>query len=322
MIIKFSRFIYILVISIIFVLLIGCSSKDSNKEISTNNIVEQKEDIINTATEETVSYKKTDETQSIINSDENVLPTAPDIKKIIDKGYLEIAILNEDLPPCVMTKKNGELYGFDIELAQGIADSLGVEVKFNRSALSFNDMYEMVAHGHVDMVISKLSHTFKRAQHILYSRPYLNIKQSLLVNRLELISNKVDENNPLNYLNSKDATIGVLDNSSYEDWAKEVFPNANIRKYLTWESIVDDVIDGEITAAFYDDIEIMMIVKKNPDIILNVVIYVLKDRKDSISIGLHNDSIHLRQYVNSYLENFDINADVNTLMDKYPEVFQ
>lgn len=322
MIIKSSRFIYILVISILFLLLIGCNNKDDNKETSTNNQVEHKENIINTATEEMDNHKKTDETQILINSDENILPTAPDIKKIIDKGYLEVAILNEDLPPCVMTKEDGKLYGFDIELAHGIADSLGVEVKFNRSALSFNDMYEMVAHGHVDMVISKLSHTFKRAQHILYSRPYLNIKQSLLVNRLELISNKVDENNPLKYLDSKDATIGVLDNSSYEDWAKEVFPNANIRKYLTWESIVDDVIDGEITAAFYDDIEVMMIVKKNPDIILNVVIYVLKDRKDSISIGLHNDSIHLRQYVNSYLENFDINADVNTLMDKYPEVFQ
>lgn len=248
------------------------------------------------------------------------VPLSSDIKRIIDRGTLVVGLHTDDLPPCVMTDANGELSGYDIDLAKNIALALGVKIKFERKAVTFNDLFKMVAQRKCDVVISKFSLTFERAKSISYTRPYLNIKQALLVNRIKLIQNRAD-NNPMKYLRTSKIKVGVLENSAYVGYTKDLFPKAEIVHYKKWVDAVDDVKDGEITAAFYDDIEIVMLVRNNPDIVLYTSVYVLKDRKDPIAIGVNSNDKNLLEWLNIYLDTYEINEDVNTLIKKYPEVF-
>lgn len=248
------------------------------------------------------------------------LPMSPDIERIVKKGELIVAVHSEDQPPCIMTDANGQLYGYDISLAKGIARDLGVKIKFDRTAKSFNDLFKMVAQRKCDIVISKFSQTFERAKSISYTRPYLNIKQSLLVNRMDLVKNKA-ESNPMRYLRNSKIKVGVIANSAYVNYSQGLFPGAELVEYKDWDKAINDVKSGNINVAFYDDIEIVRLVRNNPDIVLYTSVYVLKDKKDPIAIGVNSNDKSLRDWLNIYLDTYEINEDINSLIKKYPEIF-
>ncbi len=55
----------------------------------------------------------------------------PDIRKIIDRGKLIVAVYHNDMAPFFMRDSQGGLYGVDIRLTEEIAAKLGVKVEFN-----------------------------------------------------------------------------------------------------------------------------------------------------------------------------------------------
>jgi polar amino acid transport system substrate-binding protein len=72
---------------------------------------------------------------------------APDIKAILDRGELIVAMTEGDQPPFYYVGPDGQLAGLDATLARDIASRLGVKVSFNRSPKSFNEVVELVAQG-------------------------------------------------------------------------------------------------------------------------------------------------------------------------------
>src|SRR5439155_17481700 len=92
---------------------------------------------------------------------------APDIARIVARGELIVAMLGVDTPP-FFYEKNGELVGVEVDLAKAIAKELGVQVRFNRTAKSFNGVVDIVARGEADMALSKLSRTLARTQVISF----------------------------------------------------------------------------------------------------------------------------------------------------------
>jgi polar amino acid transport system substrate-binding protein len=95
---------------------------------------------------------------------------APDIKAILDRGELIVAMTAGDQPPFYYVEPNGQLAGLDATLARDIASRLGVKVSFNRSPKSFNEVVELVAQGGADVAISKLSRTLVRAQMVRFTK--------------------------------------------------------------------------------------------------------------------------------------------------------
>lgn len=107
----------------------------------------------------------------------------PDVQRILDRGKLVVALLDQDNPPFFRADAADQLTGLDIDLARAIADQLGVEVEFNRSAKTFDSVIKTVYNAQADLAISKLSRTLSRAKSIRFSSPYLKMRQGLLVNR-------------------------------------------------------------------------------------------------------------------------------------------
>ena len=98
----------------------------------------------------------------------------PDIKRIIDRKKLIVAVVESNHPPFfTVSSKTGKMCGFDVELAEGIAAGLGVELEFNRDAKTFNELVDIVSRHEADIVISKLSLTLTRSKKVLYSNPYI-----------------------------------------------------------------------------------------------------------------------------------------------------
>ena len=103
------------------------------------------------------------------------------IEAIKEKGQLVVGT-SADYPPYEFhTEINGEdtIVGFDIAIAQAIADDLGVQLKL--VDMSFDNLLMSLANGEFDMVIAAMSADEERMKTTDFSDPYLESKNLVLV---------------------------------------------------------------------------------------------------------------------------------------------
>ena len=108
-------------------------------------------------------------------------PSQSAIDKIKEKGKLVVGT-SADYPPYEFhTEINGvdTIVGFDIAIAQAIADELGVKLEL--IDMSFDNLLMSLASGEFDMVIAALSSDEEREKAVDFSDPYLSSKNLILV---------------------------------------------------------------------------------------------------------------------------------------------
>jgi ABC-type amino acid transport substrate-binding protein len=245
----------------------------------------------------------------------------PDIEKIKQRGKIVVAMLGKDVPPFFMKHKDGGFYGLDVKLAEGIAAELGVELEFNRSAMSFNDVVQEVIEGRADLAISKISRTLARGQKVLFSRPYIVLRQGLLFNRLQLAraaAGKAEQE----FVKNLVGPVAVIQHSSYEIFLKSKFPQATVISMPSWDQdIIPAVVEGRVMAAYRDELEVKKIIRGKPKEVLRLKTVILKDTQDPIAMVLPHGSYNLQQWINIYLDTIQLNYTADTLLDEYEEIF-
>lgn len=218
------------------------------------------------------------------NIDLNAKPQLnPSIQAIRDSGVLRIGIAYPDNLPLYGHDKNGEPIGYDIDLARGMAQALQVEPIFSQPKVTYSRLIQLASADQVDVAIGKLSVTIPR---LGYAKPipYLNLHQSLLINRkvLDRISPDPDSIGPS--LRTAPLRIGVISGSSHAVWGSTTFPKARFTTYPDWQACVDALINREVDALFRDGFETSRIVKSKPRLALDYVPIILKDKIDNIAM--------------------------------------
>ena len=238
-----------------------------------------------------------------------------EVQDIVKRGKLVVAMYSKDAPPFYYVDKNNQLTGFDVVLIEGFAKLLGVPVEYNRSAKFLNDTVTMVENHEVDLAITKLSMTFKRASRVLFADPYITLHQSLLINRLELIKQLKGrpQEEAIQNLSGK---LGVVAKSSYVDYAKH-FHNTELVPYSTWDEAIKDAREGKITAAMRDDAEVKLILREHPEYALDLMSVILKDAKDPKGIAVSTDHNQLRLLLNFYIKTLDWNITGDQMINNY-----
>lgn len=255
---------------------------------------------------------------SASNYDLNRSQNPPDIERILSRGKLIVAVLNKENPPFFMTDESGQLVGADIVLAKEIAAQLGVPVEFNRSAKTFNDVVQQVYDLEADIAISKISRTLQRTKNVSFSRPYLTMRQGLLINRVQFTQQSKGKN-VAETLRTLEGKVGVIRGSSYVGFVKQKFPQATVAEFSTWPEVVKAVTQGDVLAAYRDELEVKKIVRNNPDAALQFQTVALTDTQDPLSVVLPWDSRTLQSFVDQYLEVMHPQDTVDTLLDRYIE---
>lgn len=244
----------------------------------------------------------------------------PDIQRILRRGKLIVAILNQDNPP-FFTAREGTLDGSDVDVARSIAEQLGVPVEFNRSAKTFDQVVQTVYRLEADLAISKLSRTLNRAKTVRFSQPYVTMRQGLLVNRLQLVQ-QANGRSVTEVIRNLDGKIGVIQGSSYVGFTQKRFPKAQVVEFPSWSAAVDAVMQGDVLATYRDELEVKKVVLSKPDVALQLQTIALTDTEDSIAIALPWDSQHLLAFVNQALDMMNINDTADSLLQAYPDRLQ
>lgn len=246
----------------------------------------------------------------------------PDITRITSKKTLVVAMTAADQVPFFFINSRKVLVGLDVQIAREIADKLGVEVKFDRSAKSFDEVVTNVVQGRADVAISKLSRTFPRAKNVRFSVPYITFKHGLLINRINA-ARAIRELHitEKEYIQKFHGKLGVIEHSSYELFAKTNFPYARIISFKKWEDVISAVNDGYIDAAYRDELEIKKIIRLNPDASLRIKTALITDKSDSISVAVRCTDTNLLAFINMVIESGSFSSNAEQLFDSYGDLF-
>ena len=253
--------------------------------------------------------------------DTTVTTMPPDIAQILARGKLVVAVLGNDNAPFFMDTGEAQPGGLDIRLAQEIADQLDVKLELNRTADTFNGVVDTVYNREADLAISKISRTMKRARRVRFSRPYLQMRQGLLVNRL-LLAQQTTTENVVEAIRQLTGDVGVITGSSYVGFLQQRFPKATIVELESWQDIVTAVSSGEILAGYRAELEIKKGVLTKPDAALQLKTAVLTDTQDSLAMVLPWDSSHLLAFVNQYLDTLDTDLTVDGILAEFSSYWE
>lgn len=244
-----------------------------------------------------------------------------DITRIIDRGVLKVAIYNKDTEPYYYVNDRGEFTGIDVELIKGFARLLKVDIEFDRSSQSLDDVIGKVSSKQVDLAICKLSITFSRSSKVLFSKPYLRLYQSLLVSRLALSQQQRGRSREETIQNLS-GKIGVIANSSYVGYAKRHFKSMEVEGFDSWLGVVDAVANNQIVAAYRDDSEIKKVIRNDPDGAIDLFAVVFLDALDPKGIAVPWDSPHLKSLLDHYISSLDLNLNADKVLFEYDVVLE
>ncbi len=145
-----------------------------------------------------------------------------DTMQLVSDGTLTIGTSAEYEPFEYM--EDGEYKGFDLELAQAIADDLGLELKIEN--VDFDTIVPGVASGtKYDMGIAAITATPEREKEVSFTDSYYMDDQAIVT---MADNTEITGDNYADALNAEGVKIAVQSGSTAEAFAKENFPNAEL----------------------------------------------------------------------------------------------
>ena len=127
----------------------------------------------------------------------------PDVQAIIDRGVLRVGVKNAVIGFGYQDPLTNEYSGMEIDLAQGLADQLGVEVEY--TTVTAATRTELLDSGDIDCVLATFTLTDERKQSWDFTTPYYTAPVTGLVEDASGIASLAD---------LKDKTVGVSSGST------------------------------------------------------------------------------------------------------------
>ncbi|MDI3492606.1 MAG: polar amino acid transport system substrate-binding protein [Desulfomicrobiaceae bacterium] len=166
------------------------------------------------------------------------------LNAIVKRGELRVG-LDAGYMPFEMTTKQGEIVGFDVDLAKEMAKAMGVKLTIVNT--DFDGIIPALMADKFDIIISGITVTQERNLKINFADPYIVVGQTVLVAKKHAGSVKSykDLNDPKYVVASRIGTTG-------EQAVKRLMPKAQYKSFEKESDGAMEVINGNADAFVYD----------------------------------------------------------------------
>ena len=172
-------------------------------------------------------------------------PAAEDaVHRIVASGQLRVGISGVQ-PPLNMKSRSGELIGLDVDLAEALAEAMGLELVVVERP--FADLLPGLERGELDLVISSLTITPARNAQVAFAGPYL-ISGATVLTREKLLAELDD----VDALDAPERTFGVRAGSTGEALVREALPRAKRVAVDDLATLIPRIASGEIDGLVSD----------------------------------------------------------------------
>lgn len=232
--------------------------------------------------------------------------------------------ISHKAPPFAMHTSPKTVIGLDVELAQLLARTLGVELTFVELAVS--DRIAALTSGRVDLVIAALTRTAARARHINFSAPYLTISQGALV-RKELLYNAKGDREimraPLDDYHGlarlPGITIGVKRNTRPERLARKNFPGSHFKLFSNVDEAVSALVDGQVDAVVHDAPFLRAWTMLNASKTYKIKGLFGTATQEHLCIGMRKGDLEFLEFLNTFVIEAQADGTLSALRDSYLE---
>ena len=303
--------------------LTGCSSKGTSdksttaaktsaqetKETATKS-AETKDTEAGSSEENTSAEAKSEEAETELGSEEvsteiGTGESADDLlAQIKERGNIVVA-MEGTWAPWTYHDDNNDLVGYDVEVAQNIAEKLGVEVEFVEG--EWDGLLAGLDAGRYDIMVNGVGVTDERAEKYNFSTPYAYNKTAVIVR------GDYDEISSMEDLNGKKTanTISSTYAAQAEAYGATVTPVDDLNQ--TIELLLSNRIDATLNAeVVFNDYK-----KEHPD--SNIKIATYSDQVEEIAIPIRkgDDTVTLLEAVNDALDEMAKDGTLTELSEKY-----
>ena len=227
------------------------------------------------------------------------------LQKVLDQGYITLG-LDDTFAPLGFRDEDGEVVGFDIDLAKAVALELGVELRIQ--PIEWDSKVLELNSGNIDMIWNGLTITDERLLTINFSEPYLNNRQIVLVRTgFELLD--VEDLSGL--------AVGVQIDSSGQSALEANSVFSSIGEYVKFNTFTEALLDLEssrIDVIVIDEIMARYIVSQNTYSV-SVTEVSLGDEEYGVGFRLGEDTLRLR--VDEILNQLSADGETATISVKW-----
>lgn len=172
------------------------------------------------------------------------------LDEVKQRGSLRIAV--EGTYPPFNYREQGQLTGFDVEIAEAIAAKLGVKPEFTTS--EWSGILAGLQAGKYDVIVNQVAATEVRRKTFDFSDPYVVSSAQLIVRANESRALKTPAD-------LKGKKIGVGQGSNYAELARGI-DGADVKVYPGATEYLQDLASGRIDAALNDSLLIPYLAAK------------------------------------------------------------
>ena len=179
------------------------------------------------------------------------------LKRVQDAGVLVVAF-DASYPPFETTDGQGNFGGFDAEVGRAIAQRLGVQVRF--ANIAFDSLYDALPSRKADVVVSGLRYESERTRDVIYSAPYFDAGQALIVRAADAITKPAD-------LAGRSVAVETASEGDVE--ARKLAaktPGLKLQGYDSPQTALAALRRGDVAAAVTDAVTAMELTKDQTDL--------------------------------------------------------
>ena len=217
-----------------------------------------------------------------------------------------VMVTNAEFEPFEF-KENDKIVGIDAEIAQKIADKLGVELEI--TDIAFDSCVPSVQGGKADFAAAGMTITEARLKNVDFTDNYFNASQMIIVGVDSDIKSRED-------LNGK--TVGVQQGTTGDIYCtNEEGENdievAEVKRYGKGMDAVSDLIGGRLDAVVIDNFPAEKLVSKNTDKVMKLE-EALTEEQYAIAVAKDSD---LTAVINEVLAELTESGEMDEIISKY-----
>ncbi len=232
----------------------------------------------------------------------------PEIKSSEKNGELKVGVLSDSGMPFTGLS-NGEIIGFDIELAQRFAAYCGK--KYVPLDIQFPSMIASVVTKKIDIILCCIMITEERKKQIDFSDPYYNSGTSAIVKKQFLAEQTEGKMSKVEDIDGK--RVGVFSGTVHDKYVSTNFPNSKIFLYDNSADMMLSLKTGKIDAIMIATTTADLLLKHNDDLaILNRELYPMP-----LGVGFRKESGELRKQFNEFLSQIRSNGTYDEMFKRW-----
>ena len=218
-----------------------------------------------------------------------------------ESGGTLVMATNATFPPYEYV--DGEDYaGIDVEVAQAIADELGMELEIQD--IDFNSIIPAIESGKADVGIAGMTKTPEREKNVNFSESYATGIQSIIVKEDSDIASPDD---------LEGVKIGVQESTTGHIYCEDDYGADNVIAYTAGANAIEALKTGKVDAVVIDNQPAKEFVKANEGLKVLDTDYV----EEEYAIAIAKDNEELLEKVNGVIKQMKEDGSLQAILDKY-----